>query len=405
MKKIFLLFVAATMSANVFAQEENDLYKSENLYFVLNDADQTATLSSWKRLHDGVYDNQNCYSGDIVVPEKLDNGYTVTGIGDECFNVCTELTSVTMPNTIKTIGKYGFSYCSKLTSISIPGSVESIDNWCFHECRALETLTIEDSDKPLFIGISTFNLGTVFYELFGLKTVYVGRNIESERPAFNCCRSITSIKFGKKMTALQKSMCDGAEALEEADISASITEIPEKAFYYCYALCRVAMGNNTSIIGDNAFTACNLPGIKLNNFKVTSIGKYAFSYNVNATTLTLPETLTFVDDLAFSNCRSLTTITSDAVTPPTCGGGAVFESVNTNTCKLIVQEGSVDAYKTAPVWKDFFNVEPTGIKGIQAKGSEVKDSYSLNGQRTSSNYRGLTIQRSSDGKIRKVIFR
>ena len=60
MKIIFLLFVAATMSANVFAQEENDLYKSENLYFVLNDADQTATLSSWKRLHDGVYDNQNC---------------------------------------------------------------------------------------------------------------------------------------------------------------------------------------------------------------------------------------------------------------------------------------------------------------------------------------------------------
>ena len=404
MKKLLLLFMAVFVTANVSAQEESDLYKSENLHYVLDDANKTATLSSWKRLHDGAYDNYNCYSGNIVVPEKLDNGYTVTGIGDECFNVCTELTSVTLPGTLKTIGEYAFSYCSKLTSISIPGSVESIKNYCFHECRAIETLTIEDSDKPLSIGLSTFNVGSVFYELFGLKTVYVGRNIESERPAFISCRSIKSIKFGKKMTALQKSMCNGAEALEEADISASITEIPEKAFYYCYALCRVAMGSNTSIIGDNAFTCCNLPRIVLNKFKVTSVGKYAFSYNVNATTLTLPETLTSIGDLAFSNCRSLTQVTSDAVTPPTCGGGAVFEFVNTNTCKLIVPEGSVDAYKSAFVWKNFFNIE-SGINDTKNESTVVKDSYSVSGQRTTGNYRGLTIQRTNDGQTRKVIVR
>lgn len=404
MKKLLLLFMAIIVTANVSAQEESDLYKSENLYFVLDDANKTATLSSWKRVHDGVYDNQNCYSGNIVVPEKLANGYTVTGIGDECFNVCSELTSVTLPGTLKTIGKYGFSYCSKLTSISIPGSVESIDNYCFHECRAIETLTIEDSDKPLSIGLSTFNVGSVFYELFGLKTVYVGRNIESERPAFISCRSIKSIKFGKKMTTLQKSMCNGAEALEEADISASITEIPEKAFYYCYALCRIALGNNTSVIGDDAFTCCNLPGINLKKVKLTSIGRYAFSYNVNATFLALPETLTSVGDLAFSNCRSLTKVTSDAVTPPTCGGGAVFESVDTRACKLIVPDSGVDAYKSAFVWKNFFNIE-SGINEIKNESTIVKDSYSVSGQHTTSNHRGLTIQRTSDGQTRKVIVR
>ena len=168
MKKLLLLCMAFIVTANVSAQEESGLYKSENLYFVLNDADKTATLSSWKRLHNGAYDNYNCYSGNIVVPEKLANGYTVTGIGDECFNVCTELTSVTLPGTLKTIGEYAFSYCSKLTSISIPGSVESIDNYCFHECRAIETLNIEDSDNPLSIGISTFNLG-----IMGWKTISI----------------------------------------------------------------------------------------------------------------------------------------------------------------------------------------------------------------------------------------
>jgi len=404
MKKLLLLFMAVIVMANVSAQEESGLYKSENLYFVLNDADKTATLSSWKRLHNGAYDNYNCYSGNIVVPEKLANGYTVTGIGDECFNVCTELTSVSLPGTLKTIGKYAFSYCSKLTSISIPGSVESIDNYCFHECRAIETLNIEDSDNPLSIGISTFNLGTVFYELFGLKTVYVGRNIESERPAFNSCRSIKSIKFGNKVTALQKSMCNGADALEEADISTSITEIPEKAFYYCYALCRVSMGINTSVIGDEAFTSCNLPGIDLRKLKLTSIGRYAFSYNVNATTLGLPETLTYVSDLAFNNCRSLTKITSDAVVPPACGGGEVFAFVDWKNCKLIVPDGSVDAYKSAYVWKNFFNIE-SGINNAKNELTIVKDSYSIDGQRTKSNHRGLTIQRTNDGKTRKVIVR
>jgi hypothetical protein len=77
MKKLLLLFMAVIVMANVSAQEESGLYKSENLYFVLNDADKTATLSSWKRLHNGAYDNYNCYSGNIVVPEKLANGYTV----------------------------------------------------------------------------------------------------------------------------------------------------------------------------------------------------------------------------------------------------------------------------------------------------------------------------------------
>ena len=408
MRKLLLttLFAFIAIVTPVSAQEESDLYKSENLYFVLNDANKTATLSSWKRVHDGVYDNQNCYSGNIVVPEKLANGYTVTGIGDECFNVCSELTSVTLPGTLKTIGEYAFSYCSKLTSISIPGSVESIYNYCFHECRAIETLTIEDSDKPLSIGISTFNIGSVFYELFGLKTVYVGRNIESERPAFISCRSIKSIKFGKKVTALQKSMCNGADALEELDLRASITEIPEKAFYYCYALRRIVMSTNSSIsiIGDDAFTCCNITGIDLSKLKLTSIGRYTFSYNVNATFLNLPETLTSVGDHAFENCRSLTEITCDAITPPSCGGGEVFGSVDWKNCKLIVPEGSVDAYKSAFVWKNFFNIE-SGINETKNESTFIKDSYSVSGQRTTGSYRGLTIQRTNDGQARKVIVR
>lgn len=404
MKKILLLFVAAIMAASVSAQEESDVYTHSNLRYLLNHADKTATVTSYYRTHNGKYDNQNCYSGDIVIPEKLDNDYTVTAIGDECFNVCDKLTSVTMPNTIKTIGKWGFSYCNQLTSITIPASVEKIENCCFHECRGIETLTIEDGDSPLTLGNSSFTTGTVFYELRGLKTVYVGRNIEGDRPAFIDCTSITSMKFGKKVTSLQKYVCKNATGLEELNLSTSLKEIPEEAFYNCKALHRLAIGNNTNVIGDNAFTLCNLPGINLEKVKLTSIGRSAFSANYYATFLKLPETLTSIGDYAFASCRALEEVTSNAVTPPTCGGRDVFCFVNTKNCKLIVPDASVEDYKTAFVWKDFFSIE-SGINNVQADGSVVTDFYTIDGQHRYSARKGLNIMRTKDGQTRKVVVR
>ena len=72
MKKLLLLFMAVIVMANVSAQEESGLYKSENLYYVLNDADKTATLSSWKRLHDGAYVTRKHHDPQGL--RRLDNG-------------------------------------------------------------------------------------------------------------------------------------------------------------------------------------------------------------------------------------------------------------------------------------------------------------------------------------------
>lgn len=50
------------------------------------------------------------YSGDIVIPDVVMT-YTVTGIGDETFKDCANLTSVTIPNTVTTIGRSAFEGC------------------------------------------------------------------------------------------------------------------------------------------------------------------------------------------------------------------------------------------------------------------------------------------------------
>ncbi|MBR5167073.1 MAG: leucine-rich repeat protein, partial [Salinivirgaceae bacterium] len=47
----------------------------------------------------------------------------VTCIGQEAFRNCKSLTSVSLPQTIKSIGERTFEGCSSLTAISIPDSV------------------------------------------------------------------------------------------------------------------------------------------------------------------------------------------------------------------------------------------------------------------------------------------
>ena len=67
---------------------------------------------------------------------------SVTSIGDSAFSGCSGLTSVTIPNSVTSIGEAAFSGCSELTSITIPSSVTSIDKYVFTDCFELTSITI-----------------------------------------------------------------------------------------------------------------------------------------------------------------------------------------------------------------------------------------------------------------------
>ena len=64
---------------------------------------------------------------------------TVTSIGNEAFRAC-GLTSIEIPNSVITIGNAAFMLCNGLTSINIPKSVTSINNNAFKDCSALNIL-------------------------------------------------------------------------------------------------------------------------------------------------------------------------------------------------------------------------------------------------------------------------
>ena len=104
---IFVLFFVGLVRAQ-------DVSSEPVLYYILDEDNNTATLTE--------PDDGSMYSGDIIVPQKISyNGvvYTVTSIDDNAFYKCTELTSVSIPESVTSIANYAFRYCSSLTSISV----------------------------------------------------------------------------------------------------------------------------------------------------------------------------------------------------------------------------------------------------------------------------------------------
>ena len=88
---------------------------------------------------------------------------------------------------------------------------------------------------------------------------------------------------------------------------------------------------------------------------VTSIGDYAFYKCSGLTSVTIGNSVTSIGGYAFYGCSGLDKIIVLAKNPPACGG-EVFDDVNKQNCKLIVPRESLEAYKAADTWKNFYNI-------------------------------------------------
>lgn len=108
----------------------------------------------------------------IKVPEGLTQSYEVRKgtkvIANLAFGSCTQLTSVTIPDSVKVIGIGAFFNCYKLQSIVIPESVEYIREGAFVGCLNLEKVDIPNPN---------------------LKTI--------ESMAFAVCESLTDCQYSK----------------------------------------------------------------------------------------------------------------------------------------------------------------------------------------------------------------
>lgn len=245
MKKILSLIVLALLPivANAYDAEIDGIYYS----FYEDKAKVTYRDNSY-----------NSYSGAVVIPEYVNyNGitYSVTNIDFFAFRDCTDLTSITIPNSVTSIGGRAMENCSSLTSIIIPGSVTSIGDDAFQLCSSLTSVTI----------------------LEGVKDIGQG--------AFHYCANLTSITIPNSVTSIGSNAFSGCTNLQYNEYS------------------------NTLYLGNSGNPYLALIRIKSTNItnciikeKCKVISSYAFHLCRSLTSITIPNSLKYIGYAAFCWC-------------------------------------------------------------------------------------------------------
>ena len=297
-------------------------------------------------------------------------GNGVSTIGRYAFYYCTNLTSITIPNSVTSIGDGAFSGCTGLTSITIPNSVTSIGNSAFWTCRSLTSITIPNSVTS--IGMQAF------YNCTGLTSI----DVAADNPNYS---SNNGVLFDKDKTILIQYPASKQDATYT--IPNSVTIIGGAAFRYCTGLTSITIPNSVTIINSSAFWDCtglisidvvadnpnfsSIDGVLFNKNKtnlmqypagkqgaytipnsVTSIDDSALRGCTGLTTITIPNSVTSISRSAFLGCTGLTEFINHSVIPQDIHE-YVFWNVSLSQVTLRIPAGSVSAYETAEVWKDF----------------------------------------------------
>ena len=97
------------------------------------------------------------------------------------------------------------------------------------------------------------------------------------------------------------------ETVEYNSITYSVTSIGELAFYNCYELTSLTIGNAVESIGRSAFSSCSsLTGALTIPESVTSIGESAFAECIGLTSVTLPNSVENIGNDVLFGCSGLT---------------------------------------------------------------------------------------------------
>ena len=311
----------------VVSQEDNELFAeytiTQNMmYYLCYTSSNGKVVEPYSSTAFGVTIQSNTYKDGVGI---IEFNAPITKIGDYAFSDCSNLTSVTIPDSITSIGTFAFKNCSSLTSIIIPDSVTEIGEQAFLSCSSLTSITIPNSITS--IGIYTFKYCN------SLTSVTIPDSITSIGDyAFACCSSLKAF-YGKFASADNRCLIiDGVlnsfapAGLTEYVIPDSVTSIGEQAFLECSNLKSVTIPNSVTSIREYAFRNCSsLTSVTIPD-SVTSIGKDAFYYCSSLTSVTIPNSVTSIGSNAFSGCTGELVVNCNIPSASSSSSGAFYGS-------------------------------------------------------------------------------
>lgn len=304
------------------------------------DSNGTLTVSGSNQMPEYIGGDTPWYSFDYLIHSVVfENG--VPNIGNNAFQDCTELSSVTIPSSVTSIGDFAFSSCSSLESISISSGLTSVGYYAFKDCGILDNVTLPNTVTTIydgaFSGCSKMTSLTVpesvhftgpyvlencnelddyngYIVLGHVLAGYTGsvQNIESIPStvrvigdyAFYGNTKLNSIVLPEGITTIGDFAFATCENLYEISIPASLSNISPSAFTGCTKL-NTGDSEDFLILGTILYRYTGSASAVTIPDGVTEIGISAFDGNKDITSVTFPSSLTGIANYAFRGCSSL----------------------------------------------------------------------------------------------------
>ena len=294
-------------------------------------------------------------------------GDGVTSIGDAAFYDCNSLTSVVIGNGVTSIGDAAFFFCNSLTSVVIGDGVTTIGDYAFQYCFKLVEVVNKSTHFTVtkgstgygFLGcyaLAVYNSGDAYISKLSNDGDYIIYTDGAEKILVGYKGAETDLVLPSYITEINQYAFYNCDSLTSVVIGDGVTTIGDWAFYNCDSLTSVVIGDGVTTIGDFAFDCCyKLVEVvnKSTHFTVTKgsaefgyLGYYALAvynsgdayiskfsndgdyiiytdgaekilvgYNGAETNLVLPSYITKINEYAFSDCDSLTSVViGDGVT-------------------------------------------------------------------------------------------
>ena len=210
--------------------------------------------------------------GHIVIPKRHED-LLVTRIGLNGFSMFGSITSITIPNSIKSIGERAFMMTS-LTSVHIPNSVQSMGTYAFAMSTQLSEVTFQENSQLNEISDYAFmNCGLIEEINIPKSVTRVGEY------AFALVGRLSSLTFeeGSLLQDIDSFAFAMAADIEELILPEGLLTIADSAFINLAKLTNLVIPSTVTSIGASAFAGTYMLNAVYIPIQVVTMGGQVFA--------------------------------------------------------------------------------------------------------------------------------
>ena len=230
-------------------------------------------------------------------------GTVSTIIGSEAFLQCSALNKVVLGDGVTEIGEYAFFCCGALKDLTLGSEIRSIGGFCFYQCTALKEVTIPNQ-------VATVKEQTFMYS--GLTSVTIPASVTTIEAGAFYASALSEVRYGGSPSEWEKIQFSGSAhqyiqqanifyGKEDSELPGEDADAPVTTWQAVGGLLHFDPETGAITDCDSGVTEAAIPE-EIGGVTVTTIGNRAFYGNDSLKTLTIPDTVTIIEDLAFVQC-------------------------------------------------------------------------------------------------------